>query len=63
MIRISAAVLILMALAACGRTIVLRNPETGEMAQCTAAHGTGGIPEAERCADAYQSAGWVRLTD
>jgi hypothetical protein len=56
---------IAMLLAGCESTIVLRNPSTGEMAQCTTggSYGVFAVQEAERCAEAYQSAGWERMTE
>jgi hypothetical protein len=53
-----------LALAGCESTVVLRNPETGEIAQCTT-EGNGSLlarREVELCAAAYQRAGWERMT-
>jgi hypothetical protein len=53
-----------LALAGCESTVVLRNPESGEMAQCTT-EGNGSLlarREVEQCAAAYERAGWERVT-
>jgi hypothetical protein len=54
-------------LVGCASPVVLRNPETGEMAQCQSdsmAFGTiGQTYSNEQCAEAYERAGWERLTD
>jgi hypothetical protein len=55
---------LVLALAGCESTIVLRNPETGEMTQCTTA-GNGSLlaaREVELCAATYERAGWERMT-
>jgi hypothetical protein len=51
-------------LAGCETTIVFRNPETGEMAQCTTEGNSSLLAgrEVEQCAAAYERAGWERTT-
>ena len=54
----------LLALAGCESTVVLRNPETGEITQCTT-EGNGSLlaaREVELCAATYERAGWERMT-
>lgn len=54
----------MLALAGCESTVVFRNPETGEIAQCTT-EGNGSLlarREVELCAAAYQRAGWEPMT-
>lgn len=42
--------------------IVLKNPKTGEMAQCqTDSSLFGAAAKADECAKAYEAAGWVRM--
>jgi hypothetical protein len=40
----------------CGGAIIMKNPTTGETANCGSDHGTS-LP----CENAYLSQGWVRL--
>jgi hypothetical protein len=62
-LRCCALVLLLPALARCGPTfIVMKNPETGAIAQC---QGNGepavAARAAQQCAEGYQAAGWKRM--
>jgi hypothetical protein len=58
------AITTLLLLGACTANIVLKNPETGELAQCSTEghYGYFAIKQAEQCATAYQKEGWKRLT-
>ena len=54
----------MLGLAGCETTVVLKNPETGKIAQCTT-EGNGSLlarREVELCAAAYQRVGWERMT-
>jgi hypothetical protein len=55
---------LLVGLSACGSTIVMQDPKTQEIAQCDS---NTFLPihrsvSNENCAEAYEKAGWVRLT-
>jgi hypothetical protein len=53
------------ALPACGHPVVMQNPETGEVAQCTNESwlwgSVGQSLAIEKCAEAYERAGWRRV--
>jgi len=56
--------LVAVALTGCTSIVVMRDPKTGAMAQCT------GDPDwmftpmiIDRCAADYEKAGWVRMSD
>jgi hypothetical protein len=53
-----------LALAGCESTVVLRNPETGAMTQCTTEGNSSLLArrEVELCAAAYERAGWERMS-
>ena len=58
MSRLILATATLLWLAACDSSIVLKNPKTGEIAQC---NGRWDSNRASICAQGYLSDGWVRL--
>jgi hypothetical protein len=66
MIKMIFAAALVLAIAGCASPVVMRNPATGEMAQCEVppmsfwgAYGQSrGI---EQCAAAYERAGWERM--
>jgi hypothetical protein len=55
-------------LVACAQTlqspIVMKNPKTGEVAQCSTANMYGEILKTPTvaCSEAYEKAGWINLT-
>jgi uncharacterized protein YceK len=55
---------VVLALAGCESTVVLRNPETGATTQCTSEGNSSLLAqrEVELCAAAYERAGWERIT-
>jgi hypothetical protein len=55
---------LVLALAGCETTVVLRNPETGAMTQCTTDGNRYLLArrEVEQCAAAYERADWGRMT-
>jgi hypothetical protein len=54
----------MLAFAGCESTIVFRNPETGDTAQCTTEGNSALLARrgVEQCAAAYERAGWERMT-
>jgi uncharacterized protein YceK len=61
--RILIAAALVLSLAGCESTVVLRDPETGDMAQCTTEGNSSLLArrEVEQCAAAYERAGWERM--
>jgi hypothetical protein len=50
-------------LTGCGHAVVMRNPETGEVAQCNIEAGLGSFGQTianQVCVDAYERVGWER---
>jgi hypothetical protein len=66
MVKIILALTCVMLVGCAPNLVVMKNPKTGQMAQCqgqasNVGFGIPGHQEAEGCAQAYQGEGWVRL--
>lgn len=65
MIKLVGLLMVGLLLSSCSTMIVLKNPKTGEMAQCEADPWANWNVYAatESCAKGYEKAGWKRMSD